>query len=85
MLKKKQAGIVVSRERAVPRPQNVLNITDALRQSIAQEKAASASPKKPHKRISGQGEILHSIPGKKSKGALQKPANLLNARQKNAG
>jgi DNA end-binding protein Ku len=84
MLKKKQAGIVVSRERAVPRPQNVLNIIDALRQSIAQEKAASASPK-PHKRINGQGEILLSIPGKKSKGALQKPANLLNARQKNAG
>jgi len=68
----------------VPRPQNVLNIIDALRQSIAQEKAASASPK-PHKRINGQGEILLSIPGKKSKGALQKPANLLNARQKNAG
>lgn len=41
MLKKKQAGIVVSRERAMPRRQNVLNIIDALRQSIAQEKAAS--------------------------------------------
>jgi hypothetical protein len=37
------------------------------------------------KRIKGQGEMLLSIPGKKSKGALQKPANLLNARQKNAG
>ena len=85
MLKKKQAGIVVSRERAVPRPQNVLNIIDALRRSIAQEKAASASPKKPRKRIKGQGEMLLSIPGKKSKGALQKPANQLNARSKNVG
>src|SRR5487761_298763 len=44
MLKKKQAGIIVSRERATPRPQNVVNIMDALRQSIAQEKAASAPP-----------------------------------------
>jgi DNA end-binding protein Ku len=85
MLKKKQAGVVVSRERAVPRLQNVLNIIDALRQSIAQEKAASASLKKPRKRINGQGEMLLPIPGKKSKEALQKPANLLNARPRNAG
>ena len=85
MLKKKQADIVVSRERAVPRPQNVLNIIDALRRSIAQEKAGSASLKKPRKRINGQGEMLLPIPGKKSKEALQKPANLLNARPRNAG
>ena len=85
MLKKKQAGIVVSRERAVPRPQNVLNIIDALRRSIAQEKAASASPKKPRKRINGQGKMLLPIPGKKRREALQKPANLLNARPQNAG
>jgi len=37
------------------------------------------------KRIKGQGEMLLSIPGKKSKGALQKPTNLLNARSKSAG
>ena len=85
MLKKKQAGIVVSRERAVPRPQNVLNIIDALRQSITQEKAASAPPKKRRKRINGQGEMLLPISGKKNKEALRKPANLPNARQKNAG
>ncbi len=85
MLKKKQAGIVVSRERAVPRPQNVLNIFDALRQSIAQEQAASALSKKPRKRIDRQGEMLLPIPGKKSKEILPKPANPLNARQKNAG
>ncbi len=85
MLKKKQAGIAVSRERVVSRPQNVLNIFDALRQSIAQEQAASALSKKPHKRVDRQGEMLLPIPGKKSKGILQKPANPLNARQKNAG
>ena len=35
MLKKKQAGMPVSREQAVPRPQNVVNLMDALRRSIA--------------------------------------------------
>jgi hypothetical protein len=29
MLKKKQAGLLVSRERAAPRPQNVANLMDA--------------------------------------------------------
>ena len=42
MLKKKQAGLPVSREHAAPRPQNVMNLMDALRRSIAEEKAASA-------------------------------------------
>jgi non-homologous end joining protein Ku len=46
MLKEKQAGITVSRERATPRPQNVVNLMDALRRSIAQERAASAPPNK---------------------------------------
>ena len=72
MLKKKQAGITVSRERATPRPQNVVNLMDALRRSIAQEKAASAPPKKGRKRIEGQGEMLLPIPGKKGKEAAAK-------------
>ena len=67
MLKKKQAGITVSRERATPGPQNVVNLMDALRRSIAQEKAASAPPKKRRKRIEGQGEMLLPISGKKGK------------------
>jgi DNA end-binding protein Ku len=50
MLKKKQAGIAVSRSRAAPRPQNVVNLMDTLRRSLAQEKAASAPRKKPRKR-----------------------------------
>ena len=63
LLKKKQAGIAVSRERTAPQPQNVVNITDALRQSIAQEKAAPAPPKKSPKRIERQGEEPLPIAG----------------------
>src|SRR5271170_4285551 len=48
MLRKKQAGIEVSRDRAVPRPQNLVNLTEALRRSVAQGNAASAPPKKGH-------------------------------------
>ncbi len=39
MLKKKQAGMPVSREHAGPRPQNVVNLMDALRGSIAPGKS----------------------------------------------
>jgi DNA end-binding protein Ku len=85
MLNKKQAGIAVSRERAAPRPQNVVNLRDALRRSIAQEKAASALPEKSRKRIEGQGEMLLPIPGKKGNEAAEKPAARPNTRQKKAG
>ncbi len=85
MLKKKQAGIVVSRERAMPPAQNALNIMDALRQSIAHEKTASAAPRKARKRVNDQGEMLLPISGQKSKQALHKPATLPKAWQKNAG
>jgi len=85
MLKKKQAGMPVSREHAAPRPQNVVNLMDALRRSIAQEKAASAPPKKGRKRIEGQREMLLPIPGKKGKEAAAKPAERASARQKKAG
>jgi DNA end-binding protein Ku len=77
MLKKKQAGITVSRERATPRPQNVA--------SIAQEKATPTPPKKGRKRIEGRGEILFPISGKKGKQATAKPAERASARQENAG
>src|SRR5271163_1322513 len=56
MLKKKQAGLPVSRERATPRPQNVANLMDALRRSIAEERAASTPPKKGRQRPEGQTE-----------------------------
>jgi DNA end-binding protein Ku len=84
MLKRKQAGIAVSRQQATPRPQNVVNLMDALRRSIAQEKAASIPPKKGRKRIEGQAEMLLPIPGKKGKEASTKTAGRASA-QKKAG
>ena len=75
MLKKKQAGLPVSRERATPRPQNAVNLMEALRLSIAQERRATAAPsKKARKRIGGQGEMLLPILGKKGKHDTAKPA-----------
>jgi len=85
MLREKQSGMPVSRERATPRPQNVVNLMDALRRSIAQEKAAAASPKRGRKRIAGQGEMLLPIPGKKGKEAAAKPAERPSAHQKKVG
>ena len=61
MLRKKQAGIDVSRERAIPRPHNLVNLTEALRRSVTQENAASIHPKRKRKRIQGQGEMLLPI------------------------
>jgi len=83
MLKKKQAGMPVSREYAAPRPKNVVNLMDALRRSVAQEKEESALPKNRRKRA--QGEMLLPIPGKRRKEAATKPAQRAIARQKKAG
>jgi DNA end-binding protein Ku len=85
MLKEKEAGLPVSREHAAPRPQNVVNLMDALRRSIAQDKAASAPPKKGRKRIQGQREMLLPISGKKGKVAVAKPAERTSVRQKKTG
>jgi DNA end-binding protein Ku len=85
MLKKKQAGMPVSREHVAPQPQNVVNLMDALRRSIAEEKAASAPPKKGRKRTNGQSEMLLPIPGKKGKEAMAKPAERSSARQNKTG
>jgi DNA end-binding protein Ku len=84
MLKKKQAGMPVSREPLAPQPQNVVNLMDVLRRSIAQEKSASAPPKKGRKRTEGQSEMLLPIPGRKGKEATAKPAERSSARQKKA-
>ena len=85
MLKKKQAGLPVARERLTPRPQNVVNLMEALRLSIAQERKATAAPsKKARKRIEGQSEMLLPILGKKGKQATAKRAERA-ARQQNAG
>jgi DNA end-binding protein Ku len=83
MLKKKQAGMPVAREHAAPVPQNVVNLMEALRSSIAQENAAAAPPKKVRKRTEGQGEMLLPIAGKKAKEVAAKPTD--RARQKKTG
>jgi DNA end-binding protein Ku len=85
MLKKKQAGMPVPREQAAPQSQNVVNLMEALRRSIAEEEAAATPPKKARKRTEGQGEMLLPIPGKMAKEAVTKPAERQGARQKKAG
>ena len=54
MLKKKQAGLPVSRERVTPRPQNAVNLMEALRLSIAQEK--KPQPLRRRRRASGSAD-----------------------------
>jgi DNA end-binding protein Ku len=86
MLKKKQAGIPAPREHAAQRPQNVVNLMDALRRSVAEEKRISAPAKKGRKRIEGQKEMLLPIPGKKGKeAAANKHADRPETRRKKAG
>jgi DNA end-binding protein Ku len=80
-----QAGIPAARERSTARPQNVVNLMDALRRSVAQEKRAPASPKKARKRVAGQTEMLLPIARKKGKEAAVKPVAKPTARQKKAG
>jgi hypothetical protein len=72
------------RAHAAPRPQNVVNLMDALRRSIAEEKRSPT--KKGRKRIAGQTEMLLPIPGKKAKEtAASKPVARPSTRQKKAG
>jgi DNA end-binding protein Ku len=80
ILKKKQAGLAISREREAPRLENVVNLVDALRRSIAQERAASALPKKGRKPIEGRGENPPPIPGKKGQYAMAAPTDGSGAR-----
>jgi DNA end-binding protein Ku len=74
MLKKKQAGMPLPTERPSAPPQNVVNLMDALRRSIANDRAAPA--KKPTKRVAGQREMLLPISGK----GKEKPATKPEAR-----
>lgn len=92
MLKEKQAGLPVRRDRAAAQPANVINLMDALKRSIAGQRVATsvdtprAAPKKGKKRIAGQREMLLPLPGKKAKEpALAKPAVKASPRRKKAG
>jgi len=84
MLKKKQTGMPTPREQSGARPQNVINLMDALKRSIADEKRPAAPPKKGRKRIPGQGEMLLPISGKRGKEAPAKPV-ARPGKQKKAG
>lgn len=88
LLKQKQAGQPAQPAPAAPRPQNVINLMDALRRSIAQEQkspppersAAKGKAKKGKKRVEGQREMLLPIPGKAGKEAARKEAEKKPAR-----
>ena len=84
LIEKKIKGI----ELEVPEaraPVTVINLMDALRRSIEQEKRPSAAAKKRRRRIEGQTEMLLPIPGKKGKEAAGKTKARPGARQKKAG
>jgi len=83
LLRKKQKGERIERPKE-PFRTNVVNLMDALRQSVAQDKRVPASAKKGRKRITGQTEMLLPITGKKGKEAA-KPSAKPTARQKKAG
>ena len=84
MLRKKQAGLPVSREHAPSRLQNTVNVMDALRRSLAQEKGAPALPKRDRRHAKGQREMLLPIPGKKAREAAARPLQRSGGRQKGA-
>ena len=94
MLKQKQAGFKPPKGKERPAPENVVNLMDALRQSIAAgrrtpaaEKASSKAekaPKKGKKQVAGQREMLLPIEGKKTK-EVKKPAAKPAGKQRKAG
>ena len=67
LLRKKQQGERIERAKE-PARTNVVNLMDALRQSIAQEMRTPARPKKGRKRTEGQTEMLLPIAGKRREG-----------------
>src|SRR5215469_7790296 len=78
LLRKKQKGEKVERPKE-PARTNVVNLMDALRQSVQasggkQSTAARARTKKSKKRIAGQREMLLPIPGKKDREAARSTA-----------
>jgi DNA end-binding protein Ku len=95
MLKQKQAGFKPPKGKEKPAAPNVVNLMDALRQSIAagrrtpaaekaSSKAEKAAPKKGKKQVAGQREMLLPIEGKKTK-EVKKPAAKPAGKQRKAG
>ena len=83
LISKKQKGEKIERPKE-PTRSNVVNLIDALRQSVQEEKRKSGV-KKGRKRIEGQKEMLLPIQGKKKKEADSKSVGRPSSRQKKAG
>ena len=85
LLRKKQKGVKIEapKERV---PSNVINLMDALRNSVKAEgsRAPARSAKKGRKKVEGQREMLFPIAGKKGKEAAVKRAARPHARRKRA-
>jgi DNA end-binding protein Ku len=86
LLRKKQRGEKIE-QRKEAAPSNVINLMDALRNSLKAEGGRpSARPaKKGRKKIEGQREMLLPISGKKAREAPVKRATRPHARRKSAG
>jgi DNA end-binding protein Ku len=83
LLERKRKGEKIERPKE-PSRSNVVNLMDALRQSVQGEKRSSAA-KKGRKRIEGQKELLLPIQGKKRKEADSKSVARPSGRQKKTG
>lgn len=81
LFKRKQAGIPASRKHAPPRPQNAVNLMEALRRSIAEGRAGSIPPR----RAKRQGETGLSNLRKRDKQSAAKSAGRPTIRKIKAG
>src|SRR6516165_9230803 len=89
LLRKKQKGEKIERPREPVRT-NVVNLMDALRQSVKaaggnQSRPTRAQSKKGKKRIEGQREMLFPIPGKKDKEVAAKSTARSSSRHRKTG
>jgi len=84
LLRKKHKGEKIEKpeERG---PSNVINLMDALRQSVKAEGGGRPPAKRGKKKIEGQREMLLSIPGKKGKEASNKQVARSGSRHRKAG
>ena len=83
LLRRKQKGEKIERVKE-PSRTNVVNLMDALRKSVAEEKKPTTKTKKGRKRIAGQGEMLLPISGDRGK-ETAKHVTKSRAKQKKAG
>ena len=83
LLRKKQKGEKIERIKE-PSRSNVVNLMDALRRSVAEEKKPTTKAKKGRKRIAGQSEMLLPIQGGSNKEKARQVTES-RAKQKKAG